>query len=98
RPTAPDYCRSNYARPVHQVGTALATRLGDDMQAVHGGVLDGLHSSGRPANDGPVHPPGGPEPEVQTPVVLACESDTAVYEVELTPRAALLGCHVAECA
>src|SRR5437016_13754419 len=61
------------------------------MQAVYGRVLDGLHSSGRPANDGPVHPPGGPEPEVQPPVVLACESDTAVYDLELTPRAALEG-------
>src|SRR5947207_3118176 len=59
------------------------------MQAVYGGVLDGLHSSGRPANDRPVHAPGGPEPEVQPPVVLACESDTAVYDLELTPRAAL---------
>src|SRR5438309_11184450 len=61
------------------------------MQAVHGRVLDGLHRSGRPANDGPVHAPGGPEPEVQPPVVLACESHTALHDLELTPRAALEG-------
>src|SRR2546426_12457222 len=78
-------------RPRRTHRPRLAIRLGDDMHAVHARVLERLYGARRPADHRALHASGAPEPEVQSPVVLARESHTAVHGLELAPRAALEG-------
>src|SRR5205823_10882455 len=61
----------------------LWPRLGDDVQPVHGGVRERLHTARGPANEHAVHLRGLAQAEVEPAVVLARESGAPVHNLEL---------------
>src|SRR5688500_1631949 len=62
---------------------ASAPGLGDGDDAVYWRSPQYLRRAGRPVDDDAVHPLTTPEPEVQPPVILACESRPAIDDSPL---------------
>src|SRR6266566_2171294 len=61
----------------------LWLRLGDDVQPVHGGMGERLHTARGPANERAVHLRGLAQAEVEPAVVLAREPRAPVHNLEL---------------
>src|ERR1051325_8392071 len=69
--------------PGARTAVMLWLRLGDDVQPVHGGVRERLHTARGPANARAVHLRALAEAEVDPAVVLARESRAPVHDLEL---------------
>src|SRR5207249_1445575 len=81
----PRYCSAYLDAIAMKPRTAvmLWPRLGDDVQPVHRGVGERLHTARGPANERAVHLRGLAQAEVDPAVVLARESGVPVHDLEL---------------